>query len=196
MTTVAKGFNTLVLFALTIAILVMIIIGIALGPAHPLPWILASVLVTIPLIHDKIISKRFVEWNNSLSTGIESVDNDRKKLLSLINQLQTAAHYATDIKSVDESLIQLIDHTKRYLSNEENLMKECNCKDLKTCQKQHEIMLGSIDNLLAEYNSNKKQNINEIVLSIKTWLVNHIYKSNLDFALYLNTEDQRAISLN
>jgi hemerythrin len=194
MTTVAKGFNTLVLFALTIATLVMIIIGIALGPAHPLPWILAGVLITIPLIHDRIINKRFVEWDNALSTGIESVDNDRKKLLSLINQLQTAAHYTTDNSSVDESLIQLIEHTKQYLSNEENLMKDCSCKDLKSCKRQHAIMLSSIDDLLTEYNSNKKQNINKIVLFIKTWLINHIYESSTGFSLYLNTENQPATS--
>ena len=70
-----------VLAVLILAMLVMILLGFMPGFTHPLPWILIAVLVTLPWIHDKMVSRRFVEWNKSTSVGNEAIDKDHKKLL-------------------------------------------------------------------------------------------------------------------
>lgn len=178
MTTIISGLKTLFLFGLTIAVLILLVVGIVLGPTHPLIWVLGGTLTIIPYIHDRIANKSFVEWNDSLTTGIESLDNDRKKLLGLVNQLQTAAHYSVDTELKEQNLLELFNHTKQYLSNEENLMKDCGCKDLKECKKQHAIMLSKIDEYLEMHNRKESLNLNKIVLFIKTWVINHIHASN------------------
>ena len=94
------------------ALLVMIVLGFMLGFTH-LPWILVGVLVVIPFIHDKIIARKFVEWNDDMSVGIDLIDHDHKKLLGLINQLQTAIQYQTDDQLTDKALEELVVYTNR-----------------------------------------------------------------------------------
>ncbi|MDH5766620.1 MAG: hypothetical protein OEZ38_11455, partial [Gammaproteobacteria bacterium] len=93
MSALSKNVSMFILSVLILALLVMIVLGFMLGFSHPLPWVLLVVLIVIPFIHDKIVAKRFVQWNDSLSVGNNDIDNDHKKLLSMINQLQTAVHY-------------------------------------------------------------------------------------------------------
>ena len=112
MSVVTKGISMLILSLLVLGLLVMVVLGFMLGFTHPLPWILIGVLIIIPIIHDKIIATRFVEWKDAYSVGIEIIDSDHKKLLSLINQLQAAAHYKTYYESIENILNQLVDYTQ------------------------------------------------------------------------------------
>ena len=74
MSTVTKGISMFVLAILILALLVMIVLGFMLGFTHPLPWILIAVLVAIPWIHDKIVSRRFVKWDSAMSVGNAEID--------------------------------------------------------------------------------------------------------------------------
>ena len=56
---------------------------------------MAAVLLAVPLINKWTTSRRFVAWRDDLSVGIGSIDDDHKKLLTLINNLQTAVYYPT-----------------------------------------------------------------------------------------------------
>ena len=78
-------------------VVALIIIGIGLLPGMN-PWVsvaMAAVLLAVPLINKWTTSRRFVEWRDDLSVGIGSIDDDHKKLLTLINNLQTAVYYPT-----------------------------------------------------------------------------------------------------
>ena len=70
MNTVTKSVSMFLLSVLIMMLLVTIALGFMLGFSHPLPWILIGVLVIIPFIHDKIISRRFVQWNDDMSVEL------------------------------------------------------------------------------------------------------------------------------
>jgi len=91
---------------------------------------LIGAILIIPYIHNKIVSKRFIEWKKSYSVGLDSIDDDHKKLLGMINQLQTASHYTTDDKMIEHILDDLIDYTKYHFSREEKIMLDCEYPNL------------------------------------------------------------------
>ena len=65
-------------------VVALIIIGIGLLPGMN-PWVsvaMAAVLLAVPLINKWTTSRRFVEWRDDLSVGIDSIDDDHKKLLT------------------------------------------------------------------------------------------------------------------
>lgn len=185
MTTARKSLSMLLLSVLILALLVMIVLGFMLGFGHPLPWLLIAVLVIIPFIHDKIIAKRFVEWDNSYSVGIDSIDNDHKKLLGLINQLQTAAHYKTDDGMIESIINDLVDYTKYHFTREEGLMQECNYPDLEEHKEQHAAMIKQVDRFIEEYRRDESRTIDDVTQYLKSWLINHINGSDQEYAPYL-----------
>jgi hemerythrin len=170
---------------LILALLVMIVLGFMLGFNHPLPWILIIVLAIIPVIHDRIVARRFIKWTDKLSVGIDIIDTDHKKLLGMINQLQTAAHYQTDESLIESTLNDLIDYTKYHFSREEKLMLKNNYPDFETHKKQHDAMIKQVTKFINEYRIDKTRTIDNVILYLKTWLINHIHGSDQEYAPFI-----------
>ncbi|MFW2373695.1 MAG: bacteriohemerythrin [Gammaproteobacteria bacterium] len=185
MTTLTKGISMFLLSALIMALLVMIVLGFMLGFTHPLPWILIGVLAIIPYIHDKIVSNRFVQWNDSLSVGIDSIDADHKRLLGMINQLQTAAHYHTDDEMIEKTLNELMAYTQYHFTREEEIMQANGYPDFDEHKQQHQNMVNEVSKFIDEYRVNKTRTIDNVTLFLKTWLINHIKGSDQEYAPYL-----------
>jgi len=189
MSTVTRGISMFLISMLVMALLVMIVLGFMLGFGHPLPWILIGVLALIAVIHDRIVSRRFIQWTDSLSVGIDAIDNEHKKLLSMINQLQTAAHYKTDESLVESTLNDLIDYTKYHFSREEALMKKNNYPDYDAHKKTHEEMVKQVSQFIDEYRVDKTRTIENVILYLKTWLINHIKGSDQNYAPYIKDKN-------
>ncbi len=185
MSTVTKGITMFLLSMLIMALLIMIVLGFMLGFGHPLPWILIGILILIPIIHDRIVSRRFIRWKESYSVGNKLIDDDHKKLLGMINQLQTAAHYQTDESLIESTLSDLIDYTKYHFSREEKLMEENSYPDFNDHVKEHKEMINRINTFISEYRDDKSRTIDNIVLFLKTWLINHINGSDQKYSPYL-----------
>ncbi len=185
MSIVTKGISMFILAVMILVLLVMIVLGFMLGFGHPLPWVLIGMLIIIPIIHDKIVSKRFVKWNDSYSVGIESIDNDHKKLLGMINQLQTASHYTTDDGMVDEILNELVEYTKYHFTREENMLKENNYPDYDVHKKQHEAMINQVSIFIDEYRVDSNRTIDDVIQYLKSWLINHINGCDQEYSSFL-----------
>ena len=180
-----KGISMLVLSVMILALLVMIVLGFMLGFGHPLPWILIAVLILIPIFHDKIVNKRFVQWNDSYSVGVEEIDNDHKKLLGLINKLQTAAHYSSDEAMIDSILNDLVDYTKYHFSKEEDMLKQSDYPHFNEHKLQHEEMIKKVSEFIEEYRIDDSRTIDDVTQYLKSWLINHINGSDQDYVPYV-----------
>ena len=77
---------------LIMCLIIAVILGLLAGPSSPLTWLLIAALLVIPYLHRKLSAKPYVEWKDEYSVGIDSIDHQHRKLLNLINQLQTATN--------------------------------------------------------------------------------------------------------
>lgn len=185
MSTLTKGISMFLLSMLIMALLIMIALGFMLGFSHPLPWILIFFVLIIPFLHDKIIAKRYLHWDNSMNTGIELIDNDHKKLLGLINQLQTATRYQIDDSMIVNILTELIDYTKYHFDREEQLMRINDYPDYEAHKKLHIQMINKISQLSTAYKTDKLHTIDEALAFLKTWLIQHIKAKDKDYIPYI-----------
>ncbi len=181
-----KSMGTFGLVLLSIAAIVLVGLGFLMGPTHPLPWIMLTILVTLPFIHNKIISKQFITWKNEYSVGIEAMDNDHKKLLSLINQLQTAVHYYTGKEFEQKALDELIDYTKTHFAREEQLMADNDFPDLEIHKLQHQQFIDKVNHLLKEYQKDSDVTMVDALNFLKNWLVKHINGTDKEYGKMLN----------
>jgi len=170
---------------LILTLIVAVILGLIAGPKSPLTWTLIAILVVVPLIHKKLASRRFVEWKDSYSVGIDSIDQQHKKLLNLINQLQTAVDYSTGELFEREALDELVEYTKTHFSYEEGLMKDNDYPDFESHKAQHEEMFNKVRAVLAEYERDHDTAMSNAVEYLKAWLINHINGTDKQYSSYL-----------
>jgi hemerythrin len=181
--------KTLEAFALTIVALILLVataLGFMMGLDHPLPWISLALLVGLGLLARRLAARRFLTWHDSYSVGIAVLDEDHKRLLNLINQLQTASHYHTGDAYEQEALDALVDYTRGHFQREEALMAQYDFPGLATHRQQHQAMIDEVGKLVAAYRQDRDATIERAIRYLQTWLLNHIRGSDREYTAFLN----------
>ena len=170
---------------LILTLIVAVILGLLAGPSSPITWFLIAILVVIPFLYKKMATSQFVEWKDEYSVGIDSIDQQHKKLLNLINQLQTAVDYSTGEEFERDALDELVDYTKTHFSYEEGLMRDNDYPDFEPHKLQHEEMFKKVGEVLAEYEKDQDTAMHNAAEYLKDWLINHINGTDKQYSSYL-----------
>lgn len=160
-------------------------IGFLFGIDNPVPWIMIAILLALPLIHKRITASRFVSWDDSLSVGIDAIDDDHKKLLTLINNMQTAVFYPTGEAFEREAMKDLVEYTKYHFQREEDLMEQHDFPGFEAHKQQHAEMIEKVNSVYAAYEHDREGTVEELTQFLKTWLVNHINGTDQEYAPFL-----------
>lgn len=170
---------------LILTLFIAAILGLLAGPSSPLTWLLIASLLVIPYVHRKLTARHYVEWKQDYSVGIDSIDDQHKRLLNLINQLQTAVDYSTGDQFEREALDELVDYTKTHFSYEEGLMRDNDYPDYEPHKAQHEKMFKKVQEVLAEYEQDHDTAMSNAAEYLKSWLINHINGTDKEYSSYL-----------
>lgn len=189
MSTFSKGISMFLLSMVIMALLITTALGFMLGLSHPLPWILIIVLIAIPYIHEQLLSRHRIKWDDSMDTGIKLIDDDHKTLIKLINQLQNATQYKVEDKSIDAIMDKLINYTKYHFDREEFLMRNNNYPDYENHKKLHENMIAKMAECMEKYKSDPNHTIDDALKFLTDWLVKHIKGNDREYIPYLKNMD-------
>ena len=182
----SRSLEAFALSIIIITLLVAVALGLMIGLAHPLPWISLALLIAVVVFAKRLAGKRFLTWDDSYSVGIASLDEDHKRLLNLLNQLQTAAHYQTSDEYVQEAFDALVDYTKYHFQHEEEIMEQHGYPDLEAHRKQHQAMIDEVGKLATAYKADRDSTIEGTITYLQEWLLNHIKGTDKGYSTFLN----------
>ncbi len=180
-----KKYGAFGLSLLVLALLVATALGFLMGLTHPLPWICLALLGGVVYLHNQMQRKNYLVWKDEYSVGIEAIDNDHKKLLSLINQLQTASTNYTGEEFERKALDEVVNYTKYHFVREEKIMEENGYPQFEAHKKEHEAMVAEVLNRVSQYESNEEQTIDSLLEYLKSWLINHISGTDQQYSGFL-----------
>ncbi|MES9859704.1 MAG: bacteriohemerythrin [Candidatus Thiodiazotropha sp. LLP2] len=186
-----KSFQTFGLSLFIVLSFIVIGIGFLFGIDNPVPWIMIAVLIVLPVIHKKMTSRKFVAWDDSLSVGIQAIDDEHQKLLTLINNLQTSVLYPTGEAFERQALSELVDYTKYHFAREEQLMSENEYPDFEAHKKQHEEMIAKVTRFLDDYEKDRESTTDKLTSFLKSWLIDHIAGTDQLYSQYLRDRGVR-----
>ena len=170
---------------LILTLILAVILGFMAGPTSPLTWLLVAILIALPFLHRKLSERHFLVWKDEYSVGIASIDEQHKRLVNLINQLQTAVKYSTGEIFEREALDELVDYTKTHFSYEEGLMEQNGYPDFEPHKAQHEQMIAKVEEVLAEYQRDHHAAMENALSYLSDWLINHINGTDKEYSEFL-----------
>ena len=170
---------------LIVLLIALIAIGFMSGISSPLPWISLVILVVVILAHNKIVGSRYLTWKDSYSVGIESIDNDHKKLIHLINNLQTAIDYKTDRQFEKQTMDEVVDYTVYHFTREEGLMEDNDYPGFVPHKAKHEEMIAKVNSYVEAYEKDESGAIESLLAYLKSWLIAHINGTDQEYSEYL-----------
>ena len=126
-----------------------------------------------------------IVWKEAYSLGIQAIDEQHKKLLSIINELYDAQKLGTTQAIISDVINKLTDYTVYHFNMEEQMQTENRYPQYEEHRQEHLGFIARLEEL------KKDAQKNNLLLSLKTldflkdWTISHILGTDKDFAAYL-----------
>lgn len=128
-----------------------------------------------------------IEWNESLSTGIELVDEQHKMLLEKLNNISEAIENQQGVDVIIRTLDFMMDYTDFHFGTEENHMENNQYPRIEYHKRMHKEFVDSLKNMVTEFREDgATQRLAESVnIFLFNWLVTHIRGVDGAFGKYI-----------
>lgn len=113
-----------------------------------------------------------LKWDSSLNTGIDEIDNQHRKIVDYINELEVAME-ANDPDGVKAAIDNVIDYTQSHFAYEENLMREAEYKFLATHAQIHALFVRNAATIAERFTAGENVAA-ELHGMLSKWLFTHI----------------------
>ncbi len=122
-------------------------------------------------------------WKEELELGIESIDNQHKKLLEIGNRIYKLIEEHNEGDDNYDEIVnvigQLKDYTVYHFSNEENLFKEIGYEQADNHKRVHDEFIDYLKSIsLDEVDQNQKQFLEDLLVKVVQWVFNHILRED------------------
>lgn len=134
----------------------------------------------------------YFEWDSSLSIGIDIIDEQHKRIIDYINELDLflsnknfdssfVANSVSFKEKLKNIINELVDYTITHFAFEEDMMEKANYPFLSSHKKVHTIFTDRVANYQKRFIAGEDIS-QELLAELKTWLVNHIKKDDKDYS--------------
>jgi hemerythrin len=132
-----------------------------------------------------------IQWDESLSIGVELIDEQHKKWIGYIHDVQAAIEAHRGMPQIASTLDFLINYTQFHFSTEEKCMTETGYPELENHRARHEELKGTLENLIEEF---REEGVTEklskaVGTFLGNWLRNHIRVVDQAFAAFLKEKN-------
>jgi len=133
-------------------------------------------------------------WTEQYNIGIDEIDQQHRKIVDYINQLDDAQTKGLSRSEVAQVIMQLKDYTHSHFSFEENMMKEAKYEFLIVHKSTHARFTKRLASY--EYKLSLGHDVSKALSAmLVTWLLNHIKREDADYVESVKTQLKRQESL-
>ncbi|MCE1255609.1 MAG: bacteriohemerythrin [Anaerolineae bacterium] len=129
-------------------------------------------------------------WNDSYSVNIKILDEQHKKLFTLIDQLHNAMSTGKGKQMIGQVLDEMLDYTRTHFTTEEDLLKKHNYPDLLKQQKEHAAFVQKVSEMQQKFNNGSLTLSIEVSQFLKDWLSKHILGADKQYAQFLTEKGE------
>ena len=127
-----------------------------------------------------------VTWDDVYSVGFAPIDNQHKELVKMISELFESCKQGSAV--ADKAFLQTVkkaaNYARDHFSDEDRYMVQVGFPNLSEHRKQHDDFMETVLKSMHNYEAGNTAGI-EMARFLKTWLLNHIAKSDKQYAPYL-----------
>lgn len=130
----------------------------------------------------------YVDWNESMSVGVEVIDRQHKELLRLINELHGAMTQGQGTTVLREIIDGLIEYTHVHFRTEEGYFEACDYPDCAAHEQQHRDFVAKVADFKQGFDEGRLMLTLDVMSFLGDWLMEHIQGSDASYGPFLNRE--------
>lgn len=122
----------------------------------------------------------YIDWDESLETGVEVIDKQHKKLVELINGLYDASKIK-DLDVIREIVDELVHYTLTHFSFEEDIMEHSGYLHFESHREVHRSFTKRISDYRMRLISGEDVS-SKLLSELRIWLSNHIKNEDKNYS--------------
>ncbi|MDR1287283.1 MAG: hemerythrin family protein [Treponema sp.] len=131
------------------------------------------------------------QWDSSLETGYDKVDNQHKQLVAALNAIIEASRNGKGSDEIFKTLDFLTGYTIMHFADEEKLQIKYDYPDYLIHKRYHDefkVTVGELTRRLVKEGPSEEM-VNTVTTAIGDWLLNHIKGDDFRMAAYVKAKD-------
>lgn len=120
----------------------------------------------------------FFAWQDKFAFDIESIDNDHKKLVGLIDELYVAMSQGKAKVIIEDVVKSLLDYTRVHFRREEFYMKSTNYPDYEAHKRAHDKFIEQALIYQQKLKEGKDNFSIDVLSFLREWLSEHILNTD------------------
>jgi len=127
-----------------------------------------------------------IEWSKDLTIGIESIDNQHKKLISIVNTLHDAMQSPDSRDVLSNIFRELTSYTQTHFAYEERLFAQYGYQESTEHKRQHAELIFQLLELEEKVGRYQQEDLTqEVMIFLKGWLTFHILETDKAYSGFL-----------
>lgn len=127
----------------------------------------------------------FIPWSDNLSVGVQEIDQQHQKLISMLNQFYDMV--TQDNRKALESLLNsMAEYTLYHFKTEEAYFDRFQYSDSAEHKKRHQEFAAKVADVTARIRSGKMVISMEVTNYLKEWVTNHILREDKKYQACFN----------
>lgn len=128
------------------------------------------------------------EWNEKYSVNVGELDEQHRKLIEMINDVNGSITAGNGKAVVKPVLDKLLDYTAYHFVTEERFLEAHRYPDLTKHKSDHNTLLWQVLDLRSRYEAGEDVEASEVLDFLTDWLKSHLLSSDKKYAAFLNSQ--------
>ena len=136
------------------------------------------------------------QWDSSLESGYDKVDNQHKQLVTALNNLMDASKSGKGDMAVMQTLDFLTGYAIKHFADEEQLQIDYEYPDYLNHKRIHDEFKGTVGAFTERVKKEgpTEEIIDTVSSAIGSWLLNHIRGDDFRMAAFVKAADTKALT--
>lgn len=117
-------------------------------------------------------------WSDDLSVGSTFIDDDHKKLISMVNSFHDAMEQGKGNDVIGKVLNNLVVYTKAHFKREEDEMQRIQYPRFLAHKQEHDKLISEVAELQTSFSSGKAMLSITVSKFLRDWLFTHIKQTD------------------
>ncbi|MBU5612698.1 bacteriohemerythrin [Geomonas azotofigens] len=127
-----------------------------------------------------------IEWSESLSVGIGKVDEQHKRLIQLMEELDQAIRNNETADVVEDVLTNLFNYAQAHFAVEEELFRTHKYPEMALHELEHQRFIAKAFAFKERLSSKRPGLALELLTFLSSWVLNHIELTDKRYAKFLH----------
>ncbi|OGV33246.1 MAG: hypothetical protein A2020_05900 [Lentisphaerae bacterium GWF2_45_14] len=134
----------------------------------------------------------FFVWETRYETGVELIDRQHKKLVSIINDLYSGLHskYKDKSEAFAKAAKDAVDYVRTHFHDEEEWMFETSYPEIESQKEWHRKFIEVLLKKTKEFDEGRTYSAFEFLKFLKEWLISHIAIEDKKFRFHIQGESR------